>query len=74
MSRQAWIAAAFFTAVIVLAIAAEAPTTPESGWPHDPVVFIPSLLMVLFFGGWMIVGAISDRAAKRRKGDDGSGT
>jgi preprotein translocase subunit SecG len=74
MSRQAWIAAAFFTAVIVLAIAAEAPTTPESGWPHDPVVFIPSLLMVIFFGGWMIFGAISDRAAKRRKDGDGSGS
>ena len=36
-----------FAAMIVLAIAAEAPTTPESGWPHDPVVFIPSLLMVV---------------------------
>ena len=54
MSVKAWVGVVLIAAVVVLAVAWEAPTTKAGGWPHDPVLFIPSLLMVVFCGLFLV--------------------
>jgi hypothetical protein len=56
VTARGWIAVVLLAAIVVLAVAWEAPTTKASGWPHDPVLFIPSLAVVLFCGVMLLFG------------------
>ena len=71
MSARGWIAIVFLTAVVVLVIAWEAPTTKAGGWPHDPALFIPSLLAVVFLGVLLVVAPKFEQSGQDRNGRDG---
>jgi hypothetical protein len=54
MTRKGWVGLVLLTSIIVLVIAWEATTTRASGWPHDPWLFVPAVLSVVFCGAFLL--------------------